>query len=454
MSLPAPAGTEEGKQRNVQHWLESIEAVLSPACPVWNRGYRLACDLGPPLAIYGPSLDNGSLAATGEELKSFYSPLFSQGGEGDAHHPLVYVPTLSLPSFVADVLPLIPPHRRFVLVTGLGDWGPAQVFGKGNAAVGTPPCEALFGDARLLGWFAEMLDFGLGATPPSPPSPSIIPKDEKPLVALPLGVDLHTLAFKPEDRPVWGRPDTPLSQAASLYQARHAAAHEDPRAYVFWGIRNRRRMAVSAVAEQCPAIYSLDPSPVGSLPRVVVWQRMGACQWVVCVQGYGYDCHRTWEALWLGCGVVVEDMALTRRFLGGFPALFVPCNNNSNPLDARGGAGGVREKGDFSKAWRRTVSLDTLREGLRATTLEGKQGEKGVVGLERLCQQCRVGVADGLVEGDTSLLLGKAARDLLGEVGGIASRKGVSTPSLEGGVLPPLLLLSTWVRAMKCLTRA
>jgi len=324
-----PAACETSINENKKDWLEAIRAVEHPACPVWNRGYRLACDIGPPLEDYGPSLDNGSCSVQDEHLCMHYSELFSVS-TGLEPVPLVFVPTLSLPAFVSFVMPLVPKSKRFVLVTGLADWGPARVFGGGSESAGAPACELLLNDERLVAWWAEMLDFGWGVT-------------QKCLEALPLGVDLHTLAFKPQDRPLWGPSQSPTLQLQQLWASAAVARHEDPRVYVCWGIRNRRRLAVTRAAESLPSVYALETAAPGTLLRTEFWNRAGRCAWVACVQGYGRDCHRTWEALALGGGVVVEDMPFTRRVLRGHPAVFVGSGSEEEGLEDING--GVRGEG-------------------------------------------------------------------------------------------------------------
>lgn len=439
---PRPAASIEEKAQNASLWLQAIEAVEHSACPIWNRAFRLACDIGPPLDTYGPHLDNGSLAEAGDALCEHYAALFASpaGDELPRAAALVYVPTLSLPAFVSRVLPRVPVATRIVLVTGLADWGPARVFGTGSVLAGRAACEALLFDTRVVAWWAEMLDFGLGGTAGAngaagPP---------KPLFALPLGVDLHTLAFKPADRPAWGPPAPPLHQVAQLWAAARAAHHSDARVYTFFGIRNRRRLAVCEVAQALPRVFALDCAPPGSVERTECWTRMGAHEWTACVQGYGEDCHRTWEVLALGGGVVVEDMPLTRRFLEGLPALFVDSGGEGAAGHEERGA--ARTRGSFSRAWRGLAgSLPALKSVVAAA--------KGAPcpGLQRLAASAAAGPPLGAVLpllGQLALMLQDAGRS------GVEPLPITRAPPPEPTLTPPaslnpLLLASTWLRAMR-----
>jgi hypothetical protein len=216
----------------------------------------------------------------------------------------VFVPTLALPRFVRRVLPMIDGRLRVVLLTGLADMGPAAAL---RASSGDDSLlDALLNDDRFVAWHAENLDFAHDKARP-----------------LPIGLDLHTLAWRPAARPSWGAPSSPTEQLRELHAAAKAARHADPRCFVHWGYISPLRSAVSAAVQRSAAFVVAS----GPLPRAELWSRMGGYRWVACVAGAGLDCHRTWEALALGCGVVVQDLPLLRALLGGAgvpPVLFVP----------------------------------------------------------------------------------------------------------------------------------
>lgn len=274
-----------------------------PAVPiVWNRLWVDAAHVRPQFELWK---DNRYISRIGAEA---YAELAAEGSD-----PVrVFVPTLALPRFVRRVLPAVAPSRRMVLISGLADAAPGATL---RAADSTGALLAtLLSDSRVLRWHAENLDV-------------VDPKAR----ALPIGIDLHTLAWKAAARPHWGPACSPEVQVLELARAAAAAAapggrsHADHRCYVHWGYVSPLRAAVSAALRECAAA-SIDPSPPGTVPRADLWRRMASFRWVASVAGAGVDCHRTWEAIALGCGVVVQDCSLTRALLGsaGVPVVFVP----------------------------------------------------------------------------------------------------------------------------------
>jgi hypothetical protein len=59
-----------------------------------------------------------------------------------------------------------------------------------------------------------------------------------------------------------------------------------------------------------------------AVPRNSTWLRQAECMFVVSPEGAGMDCHRTWEALLLGCIPIVKKNALARLFTD-LPVLLV-----------------------------------------------------------------------------------------------------------------------------------
>jgi hypothetical protein len=265
----------------------------------WNRAFLAGCDVKPTTRC--PAGDVCIHNSEGLELQD-YLPLA-------ALHPLprlVYVGTCALPVFVHDVLPRI--ASPFVLCTGMSDPGPAAVLGSCAAA------HALASHPLLVAWFAEMRDF-----PPCAPEArcGACAKTR----ALPIGVDLHTLAFRAGDRPGWGPGAPPREQAAAFASAAAAAAAADaagtprlPTCYVHFGWRPPpRREALKLLKTN--TLFHVEQER--SVERGELWARMARHRWVLCLQGGGPDCHRTWEALGLGCGVVCEALPLLVELLGG-----------------------------------------------------------------------------------------------------------------------------------------
>jgi hypothetical protein len=266
----------------------------------WNRAFFAGCDVRP--SARSPSGDadvhNSTLLSTADYLPALSSP--------SATPRTVYVGTCALPAFVRDILPRV--TSPIVLVTGMSDPGPAAVLGSTAAA------HALAGHPRLAAWFAEMRDWPACGT-------------ETCCVAcartraLPIGLDFHTLAFRAGDRPAWGPAAPPRAQEAAFAAAAAAAAAADavggppraPTVYVHFGWRPPQRREVLKLLKASPLFFV---EPQRDVPRDELWARMARHRWVLCLQGGGPDCHRTWEALGLGCGVVCEALPLLKELLG------------------------------------------------------------------------------------------------------------------------------------------
>jgi hypothetical protein len=185
--------------------------------------------------------------------------------------------------FVRHVLPLI--NHPFVLVTGSADFSAPFLSGT-EGALG--PATSILTSPHLVAWFAQ--------------NPDVIhPK----LIPVPIGIDFHTLAVPNMTEHSWGTPTSVAAQDALLQELRctlppfHArppvaimnfkAAGRDVRSYVFNLLKDR------------PGVRT-----VGGLSRASLWRLYGGVSFVLSPRGYGKDCHRTWEALTLGCAVIVS----------------------------------------------------------------------------------------------------------------------------------------------------
>lgn len=254
---------------------------------------------------------------------------------------LVYVPTLALPSFVEKILPLVPQTRKFVLVTGLCDWGPCKSLGRGNVVNGIQLFFDLVSDTRIIAYWGEAIDVDIefldslsfSSSSINLVSSTLSFSSENTIVnlrmkfeqvrskikALPLGIDLHTLAFKQQVRPYWGPIMTPREQVIRLEQAVKKATHEDKRRWICWGVLNRKRKAITdTVTLYFPEKFIIEEIQTGGLiSRDEFWAKMGSYKSIVSVEGYSLDTHRTWEGLILGCNVIVQDTPLTRFILTG-----------------------------------------------------------------------------------------------------------------------------------------
>lgn len=133
-------------------------------------------------------------------------------------------------------------------------------------------------------------------------------QDSRKVRSLPIGLDLHTLNVKP----FWGEPQTPWREQkkmlTSLRQSSKAAHKRIPQVAVTWA-----RTSTSSERFNCksrPKLFdecASNPIFVDAVgPRTESWHEMVKYGFVYSPNGNGYDCHRTWEAIALGCIVIAQ----------------------------------------------------------------------------------------------------------------------------------------------------
>ena len=66
------------------------------------------------------------------------------------------------------------------------------------------------------------------------------------------------------------------------------------------------------------------------LPRVTSWQRQAQCMFVISPEGAGIDCHRTWEAILLGCIPVMKKNRFS-KLLNRLPVVLLDDWAEFNP---------------------------------------------------------------------------------------------------------------------------
>jgi hypothetical protein len=195
--------------------------------------------------------------------------------EGD----LVWVRVAWLPSFVRQILPKL--GSPFVLVTG-------DAINSVPSQIPTDIRSAIEG-SNILHWFAQNCERG---------HPRISP--------LPLGLDFHTI----NDRPFWGEPTArPAEQECllrSIASELPAVEYRIPSAYADFAwqqVDYGGRFQIVTSLRDNPRVFLQE----SFLARRSMWRRRGAFAFVISPQGYGLDCHRTWEALALGHIVLISS---------------------------------------------------------------------------------------------------------------------------------------------------
>jgi hypothetical protein len=221
---------------------------------------------------------------------------------------ILHVCTQALPAFVQNVLPTL--SVRFKLLTNNSD---ATLPDDYQAEVNT-----LLASPLLIHWFSQ----------------NWVGQHEK-VSRIPIGLDYHTMRptkVPPQNQPKWmpvapemnkygwGVNKHPVHQEQDLLALRSSAVpfwDREVKAYanfqfVMWTRygKDDRKRALEIVPKQLVYYQPLKTT------RDVCWSNMVKYAFVVSPQGNGLDCHRTWEALCLGCIPIVKTSGLDSLFDG------------------------------------------------------------------------------------------------------------------------------------------
>ena len=218
-------------------------------------------------------------------------PIFESGQVKMPRAPTLYVCSGAISYFIAHILPSI--KIPFVLVTG-------------ESVISVPdrPLEDLdpiLKNSLLQHWYSQ----------------NLILRHPK-MTCMPIGLDYHTASEKsdllqPHDKPPGQadlmfqrdiRKQTPLIQEKILMDVSSRSEHFSKRnrlCFVNFGTQYPDR--VDAHASISPDL--IVKCPVGT-KRDDVWKQQSKYSFVISPFGLGIDCHRTWEALVLGCIPIVK----------------------------------------------------------------------------------------------------------------------------------------------------
>lgn len=199
---------------------------------------------------------------------------------------IVYVSSSAIPAFLKKLASI--PHP-IVLVSGDADESvPDDVFASNETFL-----EFIEND-KIIHWFAQNCV-----------------KTHRKLTQIPIGLDYHTMA---KGSHWWGKQTNPVDQEAELLALNNGAQKFQLRKPICYSnfhfnyskskFGNDRADAI----KQIPAeLIYYEPIEIG---RTKSWKTMTEYAFVVSPAGNGLDCHRTWEALCLGCIAIVKTSAL------------------------------------------------------------------------------------------------------------------------------------------------
>ena len=210
-----------------------------------------------------------------------------------------YICSAAIPYFVAHVFPSI--QTPFRLVTGDCDEScPSDLFPSRDHFL------AFIEDTRVISWWSQ----------------NCIETGHPKLKQMPIGQDYHTLSHGDHS---WGPGSSPKKQEQLLDAIREKAAP-------FW---ERKCMAHANFHFSMTTKFAYDRhDALNQIPRELVyyetercwriqtWKSQSEYAFVVSPHGNGLDCHRTWEALCLGCIPIMKTSDLDPMF-EGLPVLIV-----------------------------------------------------------------------------------------------------------------------------------
>jgi len=212
----------------------------------------------------------------------------------------IYVCSDLLNFFVKNIMPKI--NKRFVLVSGDSDLCvPKEILN-------SQEFNKLINSPFLIKWFLQNTQV----------------QNNQKMIQLPIGLDFHTISNDPTHS--WKLPDEshlPGAQEFELVNIKEESKpfyERIPKIYVnFSKINDRFGDRENSVKNISPDLIEFNDN---FTKRTINWQIMSTYTFVLSPFGNGMDCHRTWEALCLGCIPIVKAPNF-RKMFENLPVLIV-----------------------------------------------------------------------------------------------------------------------------------
>jgi len=198
----------------------------------------------------------------------------------------IYICSDALTLFSTTVLPKL--KRKFILVSGDSDFEICAEKLQGAF-------DLILENPNLIAWFAQNKS---GSHPK--------------LHSLPIGLDFHSKWIDPE---MWGQgsmlPSMQELELRLIFSNSPRWENRITKAYCDWTHKIERgdRRECKSKLDPNACVFSINP-----LSRVDTWVEQSRYAFVVSPSGEGLDCHRTWEALALGCVPVIKNHSFADMF--------------------------------------------------------------------------------------------------------------------------------------------
>lgn len=213
---------------------------------------------------------------------------------GIKHRDLVYLVTEAIANFERNVLPDIDPAIRFIVVAGDSD------LSVDDSMLG------LIDDPRVHHVFSQNCTI-----------------EHPKLTRIPIGMDYHTRE-KDESKQSQDRRLREISAHSLPFELRKDMVYVN----VSFATNTERRAAFEQIDPKLIFFQERRLDPAEYL------KEMASFRYVFSPHGNGIDCHRTWEALALGCVPIVQHSPIAPLF-DGLPVLIVSSWSHLNPSALR-----------------------------------------------------------------------------------------------------------------------
>ena len=235
-------------------------------------------------------------------------------------------------NFESELNSFVIPSEPFVLFTYTDSTVPDDNMEKSTEILNSP---------NLLHWYAQ----------------NLVKHDNPKLTIIPIGIDYHTIAEHKSGYEWWGPKETPVQQEKLLLELNQTAkplSQREKKLYCnFYNSINRYPNRYGA-KDRADALEEISEELLinqkENIPRAGTWKKMSETAFVLSPHGNGLDCHRTWEALALGCIPIVKKSSIDPLY-NNLPVLIVDnwSDINQELLD--------KTINDFTN---KTFNLDTI----------------------------------------------------------------------------------------------
>lgn len=251
---------------------------IQNASLVNSRSLLFSCDIYPKKPL-SSNVNTSYLESIPDRLAAYLAMYHDS-------RPSIYIPSDGLIYFAKYILPKI--HTEFVLVSGDSD------LAINEANLGSH-LGCLLKSPYICAWHAQNRD-----------------ADHPKLHSLPIGINIHNLWANPLQ---WGGgfilPSMQELQMQTIAENAPDFLHRKQEIFCNWHFSIDRADRKDCLAQIDQSLCYFQPQP---LPTAKTWEMQANYQFVLSPHGAGLDCHRTWEALLLGCMPIIKVARLNDLF--------------------------------------------------------------------------------------------------------------------------------------------